>query len=133
METGLVEISETTVQIIRTRKEVTVVMPTLQNKGLFLKLTKSYNPSGMTPQQLYEATRKEWKINMKRTAQIEYVFALYKNLIVEVYKPTEWYVNLRTGRLMFEGELAPIEVRQACINQYLSAVEGVRGPVIYNF
>lgn len=77
--------------------------------------------------------RLEWKINMKRTAQIEYVFALYKNVIVEVYKPTEWYVNLRTGRLMFEGELAPIEVRQACINQYLSAVEGVRGPVIYNF
>lgn len=133
MQTRQIIMKESKVQIICIHKEMVVEIPQFTHKGLFLKLARSYSPSGMTPEALYDATRKEWKINSKRTSEIEYVFALYNNEIVEIYKPLKWYANLETGRLMFEGELAPINIRQQYLGYHISAVEGVRNPVIYNF
>ena len=131
--TQSVTITQSIVQITRAYTEELIVTPTIAVKALFLKLTRSYKPSGMTPDKLYEATRREWRLNQSRLEQIEYVFAIYDNTIVEVYKPIEWYVHTKNGRSMFEGILAPIDVRKAYIGMTVPELYGVRNPVIYNF
>lgn len=45
----------------------------------------------MTPHELYEATRGYWVLSIDRAKSIEYVFAVYNQLIVAVYKPDEWH------------------------------------------
>ena len=132
-----------TKQIIIAKKQVVTIetiatvyvvsTPDIEPQGLFLKLTKTYNPKGMSPNELYEATRREWKIKQQKVDQIEYIFATHNNTIIEVYKPNEWYANIKTGRLMFDGELAPLDVRQQYIGRYVPALAGVRNPVSYNF
>ena len=87
----------------------------------------------MTPEELYEVTRKAWKISDKRTTQIEYIFATHNNIVLEVYKPIEWYAHIKSGRLMFEGILAPITIRQEYIGMHISHLSGIRNPVVYNF
>ncbi len=47
---------------------------------------------GMTPKELYEATRGHWSASIDRVRKnIDYVFAIYNQLIVAVYKPDEWH------------------------------------------
>ena len=121
------------VYIKKTISAIVVSTPNIEPQGLFLKLTKTYNPKGMSPNELYEATRREWKIKQQKVDQIEYIFATHNNTIIEVYKPNEWYANIKTGRLMFDGELAPLDVRQQYIGQYVPALASVRNPVSYNF
>ena len=121
------------VYIKKTIAAIVVSTPNIEPHGLFLKLKKTYNPKGMSPNELYEATRREWKVKQQKVDQIEYVFATHNNTIIEVYKPNEWYVNIKTGRLMFDGELAPLDIRQQYIGLYVPALEGVRNPVSYNF
>ena len=121
------------VYIKKTIAAIVVSTPNIEPHGLFLKLSKTYNPKGMSPNELYEATRREWKIKQQKVDQIEYVFATHNNTIIEVYKPKEWYANIKTGRLMFDGELAPLDIRQQYIGQYVPALVGVRNPVSYNF
>ena len=134
MITKQIIIAETQVVYIKkTIAAIVVSTPNIEPQGLFLKLSKTYNPKGMSPNELYEATRREWKIKQQKVDQIEYVFATHNNTIVEVYKPNEWYANIKTGRLMFDGELAPLDIRQQYIGLYVSALEGVRNPVSYNF
>ena len=87
----------------------------------------------MTAEELYDATRKEWRIKIDHAIRVEYVFALYDNTVVEVYKPLEWYVHTSNGRLMFEGELANLEIRQKYLGMHMSKLEGLRNPAIYNF
>lgn len=134
MITKQIIIAETQVVYIKkTISAIVVSTPNIEPQGLFLKLTKTYNPKGMSPNELYEATRREWKIKQQKVDQIEYIFATHNNTIIEVYKPNEWYANIKTGRLMFDGELAPLDVRQQYIGQYVPALASVRNPVSYNF
>ena len=133
MKKIIIEENVVNVQISKTYKEITVLTENVDEKGLFLKLTRSYNTKGMTPDELYNATRKEWKVNINRATQAEYVFALHNNDIVEVYKPLNWYVNIKTGRLMFEGQLAPNVIRQKYLGMHISKFENYQIPTIYNF
>jgi hypothetical protein len=59
--------------------------------------------------------------------------AIYDNRIVEVYRPLEWYINIRSNRVAFEGELAPFDIRQKYIGLHLPMLAGVRQPIVYNF
>ena len=65
-----------TKQIIIAKKQVVTIetiatvfvvsTPDIEPQGLFLKLKKTYNPKGMSPNELYEATRREWKIKQQK-------------------------------------------------------------------
>lgn len=57
---------------------------------LVIKINKLYH-RGMTPKELYEATRGFWVASLERVKNIQYVFAVYNQLIVAVYKPDEWH------------------------------------------
>ncbi len=45
----------------------------------------------MSQKELYDATRGYWVASINKVKKIEYVFAVYNQLIVGVYKPNEWH------------------------------------------
>ena len=54
---------------------------------------------------LYECTRKYWRLNGNRAQNAELVFAVSQGYIVGVYKPTRWFLSEDyIGRWEFEGE-----------------------------
>lgn len=53
---------------------------------LFLNLEETYR-NGLTPEEKEAATRGNWKINLKKAEQIDYVFGHKNHEIVTAYKP----------------------------------------------
>lgn len=54
---------------------------------------------------LYECTRKYWRLNGNRAQNAELVFAVSQGSIVGVFKPTRWFLSEEyIGRWEFEGE-----------------------------
>ena len=64
----------------------------IRHNILVIKINKRYH-HGMNDFELYEAVRGIWKasINSITKRKIEYVFGVYNQLIVAVYKPDEWH------------------------------------------
>lgn len=57
---------------------------------LYPKLCKEKRRKILNDEQIYEAVRGNWIINVKRAMKCKYVFAVYNSLIVGVYKPKYW-------------------------------------------
>lgn len=131
MKTTKMTIEETIV--IKRTKTITVQATNIEEKCVFVKISRSGKPQGMGPEALYNAVRKEWVASIDHIMHADYVMATYGNDIIEVYKPTDWYVNLKNKRVLFEGKLAPFGIRQKYIGQHLPMLAGVRQPVVYNF
>ncbi len=82
-----------------------------------------YFRHAMSTSELYEVTRKCWKVGPKRD-QVEYIMGVYKGIVREVYKPVAWVpcgtVMMPNGethgpmqeRWEFVGKLAEDEVRR---------------------
>jgi hypothetical protein len=46
----------------------------------------------MDPNELYDLVRGVWRVSKDKVNNIDYVFGVYRSLIVAVFKPTEWFV-----------------------------------------
>ncbi len=117
----------------RTSYDVEIDTTNIEEKCVFIKISKTGKPQGMKPEALYDAVRKEWVAAINHIAKADYVMAVYDNNVVEVYKPIDWYVNVSTKRVMFEGKLAPFEIRHKYVGLHLPMLENVRRPVVYNY
>ncbi len=56
---------------------------------------------------VYECTRKWWRLNGQRAEKANIVLAIYQGIVVAVFKPRIWYetkYHLYPGRWEFEGE-----------------------------
>lgn len=64
----------------------------IKHNVLVIKINKRYY-HGIGDFELYEAVRGIWKasINSIKKRKIEYVFGVYNQLVVAVYKPDEWH------------------------------------------
>lgn len=64
----------------------------IRHNILCIKINRRYHRD-ITPKELYDAVRGIWRASMKtiRHKHIEYVFGVYNQLIVAVYKPDEWH------------------------------------------
>lgn len=64
----------------------------IKHNILVIKINKRYRRN-MTAFELYEAVRGIWKASMNsiKKRKVEYVFGVYNQLIVAVYKPDEWH------------------------------------------
>ena len=64
----------------------------IKDSILVIKINGLYK-RGMSEEELYEATRGVWRISIKtiKKQKVKYVFAVYNQLIVAVYKPDEWH------------------------------------------
>lgn len=58
---------------------------------LVIKINRLYQRN-MDPDELYDSVRGVWRASKDKVKTINYVFGVYKSLIVAVYKPTEWFV-----------------------------------------
>lgn len=59
---------------------------------MVIKINKLYR-KGMSPKELYDIVRGNWRASMNsiQKRKVEYVFGVYNQLIVAVYKPDEWH------------------------------------------
>lgn len=63
----------------------------IKHNILVIKINRLFHWN-MTSRELYEATRGIWKVSISRARrEIDYVFAVYNQLVVAVYKPDEWH------------------------------------------
>ena len=86
---------------------------------------------GMSQTELYEATRKHWKIG-KRRENAQYAFSVSNGLVRQVYKIETWYPSQQSlGRWIFDGHVATDLVHYVgCdIRQYLT--RGAQNPIVY--
>lgn len=108
------------------------------DKLIAVKLNRTYldKPSQAPVYQrenIYEKTRKYWKINIDKARQADYVLAVYKGIVRAVFKPLEWYPVTRPElfsgtRYAFDG----IEVPDSpYLNTDVSAYITGQSPVRY--
>ena len=64
----------------------------IQHSIMVIKINKLYR-KGMNPKELYDIVRGNWRASMTsiQKRKVEYVFGVYNQLIVAVYKPDEWH------------------------------------------
>lgn len=63
----------------------------IKHNILVIKINRLFNWE-KNDEEIYEATRGNWVVSLDRVRNdIEYVFAVYNQLIVGVYKPDEWH------------------------------------------
>lgn len=64
----------------------------IQHSIMVIKINKLYR-KGMNAKELYDIVRGNWRasINSIQRRKVEYVFGVYNQLIVAVYKPDEWH------------------------------------------
>lgn len=68
--------------------------------------------------ELYEATRKSWRLDLNRAKNIKYALSVYKWIVREVYEIEKWYfseINNLFNRYQFDWFIANNEIR----NKYL--------------
>lgn len=103
---------------------------------------------GMSPVELYDATRSAWKVGERRNGA-EYAFAVFEGVVREVYRIEGWFPAGSTfnnrwngehaereeleGRWEFVGTLAPESVRKRYLNRYVGHIlsQGAQNPIYY--
>ena len=94
-----------------------------------IKINQSYH-AGISAEELYDVTRGCWRNRLEYVAPAKYALASYFGEVKEVYEIDRWMpaekmvrkyfpYNPKTdaGRIAFEGELAPEEIRKKYIGK----------------
>lgn len=102
-------------------KEVTPV--TVDEPAILVRINKTYH-SGMTPEELYEATRGCWVMKQSRCENAEIALAVNAGTVLEVFQIASWHPAGSTPyetrilradlgrRIEFVGQVAPEHLRQ---------------------
>ena len=80
---------------------------------------------------LYECTRKYWRLNGARAGHADLVFAVCQGVVIGVFKPHSWYRTQcakYAGRWEFEGEQL---VNSSYLNLSLIEMRRRQNPVMY--
>lgn len=112
--------------------------------SLLIRINRLYH-FGMTPAELYDATRSAWRLGRKRD-RAKYAFSVYEGVVREVYRITGWLPGgstfaaqnrgrrtRRPDRWEFVGTLAEERIREKYINAYVGHYfsRGARNPIVY--
>lgn len=123
-ERGIATINE-----IKVNYEAEKLIP--EEPLLLININNLYNKM-MTTNEIYEATRKSWKISLHNANKIKVICSVYRGIIREVFTLKEWY-EYGDGRNAFNGEIAPEEVRKKyidkCVKEYWR--KGNSNPIRY--
>jgi hypothetical protein len=119
-------------------------MLTIAEPALLIRIAKLYKP-GMSPEELYEATRGVWKLGPDRDSA-EYALSIANGLVQEVYAICTWHQAGTTpyitrplaqvsipGRWEFVGKIAPTSVRGKYLGESVAHYfeKGNASPVNY--
>ncbi len=115
---------------------------TIKEPALLIRISRLFR-YGMTPVELYDATRAAWAIGKDRE-KATYAFAVYEGIVREVYAIRQWFpagatFSLRNpsglrrrGRWEFVGTVAPSEMRRRCVGKSVAEYFGKsRSPFVY--
>lgn len=85
---------------------------------ILININRRYQKN-MKPTELYEATRKHWKISMRRASSIKIACSVFKGIIREVFIIDNWLLSPapEEERHMFEGKVAPKDIKAKYINK----------------
>lgn len=122
-----------------TRKTVRITEP-----SVLIRINRAYR-FGITPAELYDATRSAWVVGEKREV-VELAFAVFKGVIREVYRVTHWFpagstfntrlngrAVRRSRRWEFVGVVAEDGVRDKYLGRYVGDLlkPGNQNPIAY--
>ena len=83
--------------------------------AILININELYNPK-MNSNEMYEATRKYWKVDLKKAEKIKLACSVYKGIIRGVFIIDRWYKStVKTGRKEFEGRVADKETKDKYI------------------
>jgi len=121
----------------------------IRDQGILLIRINQLFRHGMSPEELYEATRGVWKIGARRNS-VRHVLALYQGVVKEVYavegwEPANWRVyrfradelkareKQDVGRWQFGGSVAKEPIRGRDLGKDVSKylVKGAMNPIQY--
>jgi len=134
---GRMPINELTAHYERRKASIT-------EPSILIRINRLYR-YGMTPAELYDATRSAWVVGAKRE-EVDLAFAIYDGVVREVYSITTWLpagstFNYRYGgrscdrgsRWEFVGVLAEERLREMYRNRYVGHFfpPGAQNPVSY--
>jgi len=124
-ERGIKTVEE--IEQLYTVEELTEVKHNL----LIININKTYNPE--KEKNLYEATRKSWRLNEKNLEKIDFVLAEYKGIVRAIFKPEKWYSTEDKKRKYFEGkEVMDEEIKKLYLNKRISKKgKGQQNPIFY--
>ena len=112
---------------------------------LLIRVNQLYY-AGMPAQELYEITRGVWKASRQRAECAQYAFAVFNNVVREVYEISGWFEAGQTayfyqkpeevkidGRIEFVGRIAPEEVQKRYLFKSVSEyfARGAANPIQY--
>lgn len=107
-----------------------------EERALLIRINRLYR-YGMPDEELYEATRKYWRIGL-REHMPRIVCAVYAGIVREVYIADTWERPPDTtgkvqGRVAFTGNVAGREVREKYLNKSVAHVwkRGSQNPIKY--
>jgi len=97
---------------------------------LALKINNSYHKQ-ISAKELYEATRRSWKLSKTRASKVRTVLSLAEGRVVEVYTVESWYPSSDVGRLEFSGSVADHHTRAIWLDRPSKEIARNTGPVRY--
>ena len=97
---------------------------------IVIKISQSYR-KGMTPNELYLATSRSWKLSMERCKHVRTVLCVAENEVKEVYSVDEWIESSDEGRKEFVGSIANETLRSTWLGQDASEIAAKYSPIRY--
>lgn len=96
---------------------------------ILINLNRLYHHK-ITETELYEATRKSWKLGLKRE-KAKYAIATYRGLTREIYKINSWFQE--EDRWAFEGDKADYTIRNQLRYKSIKSFfpKGAANPIKY--
>ena len=117
----------------------------ISEPAILFKIQRNFR-YGMTPAELYDVTRGIWNLKEQRCCKAKYAFAIYDNVIQEVYAISEW---LRAGetftsredlqgvsgskKLEFVGKIADEEIRSKYLNKSVGGAFTPRARNVFTY
>ena len=105
----------------------------IEEPAILININNLYQRD-MTKKEIYEATRKSWRINIDRVKNIKIAFSVYRGIIREVFLINKWLPSPEVqGRYMFQGKVAPKDIRDKYLNKSVSKYwkKGSQNPIKY--
>lgn len=99
---------------------------------ILININKLYRPN-MNAMELYEATRKHWKVSINRVSKIKIACSVFRGIIREVFIIHQWLPSPEKGRSYFEGEVASQELREKYLYKSVTKYwkQGSQSPIKY--
>ena len=114
----------------------------IRESAILININKSFR-YGMSPVELYDATRSAWVLGLKREKPL-LALAVYQGIVQEVYKIASWFPNNTTlnsrktpaddprdERWEFVGQIADESIRKRYRYNDVSDYMGPRNPINY--